>query len=172
MCKVTAGNLPPLITLTFIRPPKAPHIYLTKPHKSSVLFYVCIVINHAALTKHINIQANDRFSLRPALAQAPPLLLWLQVLMDMFHQVEEDISVFPLMDEEPSASEEQMYYDLVKAFMAEVRQYLRDLNLIIKVFREPFASNTMLFSPHVSRRFFILTLLFLRQLDSLVCLFL
>uniref|UniRef100_A0A8C1HS03 Son of sevenless homolog 1 (Drosophila) n=1 Tax=Cyprinus carpio carpio TaxID=630221 RepID=A0A8C1HS03_CYPCA len=70
-----------------------------------------------------------------------------KVLMDMFHQVEEDISVFPL-DEEPSAAEEQMYYDLVKAFMAEVRQYLRDLNLIIKVFREPFASNTMLFSAH------------------------
>ncbi|KAF4107819.1 son of sevenless homolog 1 [Onychostoma macrolepis] len=70
-----------------------------------------------------------------------------KVLMDMFHQVEEDISVFPL-DEEPSAAEEQMYYDLVKTFMAEVRQYLRDLNLIIKVFREPFASNTMLFSPH------------------------
>ncbi|XP_026130505.1 striatin-like [Carassius auratus] len=63
-------------------------------------------------------------------------------------KVEEDISVFPLMDEEPSAAEEQMYYDLVKAFMAELRQYLRDLNLIIKVFREPFASNTMLFSPH------------------------
>ncbi|RXN36951.1 son of sevenless -like protein [Labeo rohita] len=54
------------------------------------------------------------------------------------------------MDEEPSAAEEQAYYDLVKAFMAEVRQYLRDLNLIIKVFREPFASNAMLFSPHVS----------------------
>ncbi|XDV51117.1 hypothetical protein PO909_020058 [Leuciscus waleckii] len=71
-----------------------------------------------------------------------------KVLMDMFHQVEEDISVFPLMDEEPSASEEQMYYDLVKAFMAEVRQYLRDLNLIIKVFREPFNSNNMLFSSH------------------------
>uniref|UniRef100_A0A671KC64 Son of sevenless homolog 1 (Drosophila) n=1 Tax=Sinocyclocheilus anshuiensis TaxID=1608454 RepID=A0A671KC64_9TELE len=70
-----------------------------------------------------------------------------KVLMDMFHQVEEDISVFPL-DEEPSAAKEQMYYDLVKTFMAEVRQYLRDLNLIIKVFREPFASNTMLFSPH------------------------
>ncbi|XP_016102601.1 son of sevenless homolog 1-like [Sinocyclocheilus grahami] len=62
--------------------------------------------------------------------------------MGMFPQVEEDISVFPLMDEE------QMDYELVKAFMAEVRQYLRDLNLIIKVFREPFTSNTMLFSPH------------------------
>lgn len=71
-----------------------------------------------------------------------------KVLMDMFHQDEEDISGFPLMDEEPSASEEQTYYDLVKTFMAEVRQYLRDLNLIIKVFREPFATNTMLFSHH------------------------
>lgn len=75
--------------------------------------------------------------------------------MDMFHQDEEDISVFPLMDEEPSSSEEQTYYDLVKAFMAEVRQYLRDLNLIIKVFREPFASNTMLFSLHVRLRFLL-----------------
>ncbi|KAJ8002161.1 hypothetical protein DPEC_G00176950 [Dallia pectoralis] len=71
-----------------------------------------------------------------------------KVLMDMFHQDEEDISGFPLMDEEPSTSEEQTYYDLVKTFMSEVRQYLRDLNLIIKVFREPFISNTMLFSHH------------------------
>ncbi|XP_046899696.1 son of sevenless homolog 1-like [Hypomesus transpacificus] len=71
-----------------------------------------------------------------------------KVLMDMFHQDEEDISGFPLMDEEPSTSEEQSYYDLVKTFMAEVRQYLRDLNLIIKVFREPFTSNAMLFSHH------------------------
>lgn len=70
--------------------------------------------------------------------------------MDMFHQDEEDISGFPLIDEEPSASEAQTYYDLVKAFMSEVRQYLRHLNLIIKVFREPFASNIMLFSHHVS----------------------
>ncbi|XP_066552603.1 son of sevenless homolog 1 [Amia ocellicauda] len=69
-----------------------------------------------------------------------------KVLMDMFHQDEEDISGFPLMDEEPSVSGEQTYYDLVKTFMAEVRQYLRDLNLIIKVFREPFVSNTKLFS--------------------------
>lgn len=79
--------------------------------------------------------------------------------MDMFHQDEEDISGFPLMDEEPSASEAQTYYDLVKAFMAEVRQYLRDLNLIIKVFREPFATNIMLFSHHVG------------SLDNDVCLF-
>ncbi|KAJ8377615.1 hypothetical protein AAFF_G00255730 [Aldrovandia affinis] len=71
-----------------------------------------------------------------------------KVLMDMFHQDEEDLSGFPLMDEEPSVSGEQTYHDLVKTFMAEVRQYLRDLNLIIKVFREPFASNAKLFSHH------------------------
>ncbi|KAG7327229.1 hypothetical protein KOW79_008835 [Hemibagrus wyckioides] len=71
-----------------------------------------------------------------------------KVLMDMFHQDEEDISGFPLIDEEPLASEAQTYYDLVKAFMSEVRQYLRHLNLIIKVFREPFVTNGMLFSPN------------------------
>ncbi|KAM6972167.1 son of sevenless homolog 1 [Aplochiton taeniatus] len=71
-----------------------------------------------------------------------------KVLMDMFHQDEEDISGLSLMDEEPSSAEEQSYYDLVKTFMSEGRQYLRDLNLIIRVFREPFASNAMLFSPH------------------------
>lgn len=86
--------------------------------------------------------------------------IFLQVLMDMFHQDEEDISGFPLMDEEPSASEAQTYYDLVKAFMAEVRQYLRDLNLIIKVFREPFATNIMLFSHHVSHALVLFNLLF------------
>uniref|UniRef100_A0A8C5PJ88 SOS Ras/Rac guanine nucleotide exchange factor 1 n=1 Tax=Leptobrachium leishanense TaxID=445787 RepID=A0A8C5PJ88_9ANUR len=71
-----------------------------------------------------------------------------KVLMDMFHQDEEDISVLSLAEEEPSALGEQMYYDLVKSFMAEVRQYIRELNLIIKVFREPFSSNTKLFSTH------------------------
>lgn len=69
--------------------------------------------------------------------------------MNMFHQDEEDISGFPLMDEEPSANEEQSYYELVKSFMADCRQYLRQLNLIIRVFREPFNSNSMLFSQHV-----------------------
>ncbi|CAI5678732.1 unnamed protein product [Oreochromis niloticus] len=71
-----------------------------------------------------------------------------EVLMNMFHQDEEDISGFPLMDEEPSANEEQSYYELVKSFMADCRQYLRQLNLIIRVFREPFNSNSMLFSQH------------------------
>ncbi|XP_038570609.1 son of sevenless homolog 1-like isoform X1 [Micropterus salmoides] len=71
-----------------------------------------------------------------------------KVLMDMFHQDEEDISGFPLMDEEPSASEEQSYYELVRSFMSDGRQYLRQLNLLIKVFREPFSSSHMLFSQH------------------------
>ncbi|PNJ25149.1 SOS1 isoform 1, partial [Pongo abelii] len=69
-----------------------------------------------------------------------------KVLMDMFHQDVEDINVLSLTDEEPSTSGEQTYYDLVKAFMAEIRQYIRELNLIIKVFREPFVSNSKLFS--------------------------
>lgn len=73
----------------------------------------------------------------------------MQVLMDMFHQDEEDISGFPLTDEEPSASEEQSYYELVRSFMSDGRTYLRQLNLLIKVFREPFASCPMLFSQHV-----------------------
>nr|XP_033793063.1 son of sevenless homolog 1 isoform X2 [Geotrypetes seraphini] len=71
-----------------------------------------------------------------------------KVLMDMFHQDEDDISVLSLTEEEPSTLGEQAYYDLVKAFMAEVRQYIRELNLIIKVFREPFISNSKLFSFH------------------------
>ncbi|KAF4016244.1 hypothetical protein G4228_007817 [Cervus hanglu yarkandensis] len=69
-----------------------------------------------------------------------------KVLMDMFHQDVEDINILSLTDEEPSTSGEQTYYDLVKAFMAEIRQYIRELNLIIKVFREPFVSNSKLFS--------------------------
>ncbi|XP_068606790.1 son of sevenless homolog 1-like [Brachionichthys hirsutus] len=71
-----------------------------------------------------------------------------KVLMDMFHQDEDDISGFPLMDEEPSANEEQTYCELVRSFMSDGRQYLRQLNLLIKVFREPFTSSTMLFSQH------------------------
>uniref|UniRef100_A0AAQ4QAX1 Son of sevenless homolog 1 (Drosophila) n=1 Tax=Gasterosteus aculeatus aculeatus TaxID=481459 RepID=A0AAQ4QAX1_GASAC len=74
-----------------------------------------------------------------------------KVLMDMFHQDEEDISGFPLMDEEPSANEEQSYYELVRSFMSDGRQFLRTLNLLIKVFREPFTSSPMLFSLIFSR---------------------
>ncbi|KAI1240445.1 hypothetical protein IHE44_0008868 [Lamprotornis superbus] len=71
-----------------------------------------------------------------------------KVLMDMFHQDVEDLSALTLSDEEPSTSGEQTYYDLVKSFMAEIRQYIRELNLIIRVFREPYASNSKLFSSH------------------------
>ncbi|XP_043552318.1 son of sevenless homolog 1 isoform X4 [Chiloscyllium plagiosum] len=66
-----------------------------------------------------------------------------KVLMDMFHQDEEDLGV---IEEEPIATGEQTYYDLVKMYMSEIRQYLRELNLIIKVFREPFVSDVKLFS--------------------------
>lgn len=69
--------------------------------------------------------------------------------MDMFHQDEDVISGFPLMDEEPLASEEQSYYELVRSFMSDGHIYLRQLNLLILVFREPFASSPMLFSHHV-----------------------
>ncbi|XP_027874434.1 son of sevenless homolog 1 isoform X3 [Xiphophorus couchianus] len=69
-----------------------------------------------------------------------------KVLMDMFHQDEEDMGLFPLLDEEPSANEEQRYCDLVRSFLADGHQYLRQLHLLLKVFREPFASCPTLFS--------------------------
>lgn len=69
--------------------------------------------------------------------------------MDMFHQDEEDMGLFPLLDEEPSANEEQRYCDLVRSFLADGHQYLRQLHLLLKVFREPFASCPALFSTQV-----------------------
>ncbi|XP_051879806.1 son of sevenless homolog 2 isoform X1 [Pristis pectinata] len=67
-----------------------------------------------------------------------------KVLMDMFDQ--DDIGLSSLGDDGSNVTDEQNYYDLVKAEIAEERQYLRELNLIIKVFREPFASNSKLFT--------------------------
>ncbi|KAK5898618.1 hypothetical protein CesoFtcFv8_008175 [Champsocephalus esox] len=72
-----------------------------------------------------------------------------KVLMDMFHQDEEDVSVFPLMDEEPSANEEQSYYDLVRSFLSDGRSFERTLALLITVFREPFACSAALYSQQV-----------------------
>uniref|UniRef100_UPI00398E5F37 son of sevenless homolog 1 isoform X8 n=1 Tax=Pristiophorus japonicus TaxID=55135 RepID=UPI00398E5F37 len=72
-----------------------------------------------------------------------------KVLMDMFHQDEEDLGV---IEEEPITTGEQTYYDLVKMYMSEIRQYIRELNLIIKVFREPFVSDTKLFSANILHR--------------------
>ncbi|XP_069495078.1 son of sevenless homolog 2 [Ambystoma mexicanum] len=69
-----------------------------------------------------------------------------KVLMDMFDQ-DDDIGLVSLCDDEPSSTGELNYYDLVRMEIAEERQYLRELNLIIKVFREAFLSNKKLFMP-------------------------
>ncbi|XP_015681054.1 son of sevenless homolog 2 [Protobothrops mucrosquamatus] len=69
-----------------------------------------------------------------------------KVLMDMFDQ--DDIGLVSLCEEEPSSSGELNYYDLVRTEIADERQYLRELNLIIKVFREAFLSNKKLFVPN------------------------
>ncbi|KAM9707302.1 son of sevenless homolog 2 [Menidia menidia] len=63
-----------------------------------------------------------------------------KVLMDMFEQ-DEDIGLMSQCPEEPSSSGELTYDDLVRLEIAEERQYLRELDLIIKVFRQHFLSN-------------------------------
>ena len=72
-----------------------------------------------------------------------------QVLMDMFDQ-EEDIGLVSQCTEEPSSSGEVTYDDLVRLEIAEERQYLRELDLIIKVFRHHFLFNNKIFTPQVS----------------------
>ena len=60
-----------------------------------------------------------------------------QVLMDMFSP-EEDVSL-PLVEEPIGLrTEAQSYEDIVKDFIFEETQYMRDLSQIIKVFRAPF----------------------------------
>ncbi|XP_072222142.1 son of sevenless homolog 2 [Leuresthes tenuis] len=68
-----------------------------------------------------------------------------KVLMDMFEQ-DEDIGLMSQCTEEPSSSGELTYDDLVRLEIAEERQYLRELDLIIKVFRHHFLSNTKIFT--------------------------
>ncbi|ELK05284.1 Son of sevenless like protein 2, partial [Pteropus alecto] len=68
-----------------------------------------------------------------------------KVLMDMFDQ--DDIGLVSLCEDEPTSSGELNYYDLVRTEIAEERQYLRELNMIIKVFREAFLSDKKLFKP-------------------------
>ncbi|ESO85451.1 hypothetical protein LOTGIDRAFT_210797 [Lottia gigantea] len=58
-----------------------------------------------------------------------------QVLIDMFSQ-EEDLNL--VIESEPVHHESLKYEDIVKEFILEETQYLRDLNMIIKVFRVPF----------------------------------
>ncbi|XP_076464153.1 son of sevenless homolog 1-like [Babylonia areolata] len=60
-----------------------------------------------------------------------------QVLVDMFTQ-EEDVTAM-MIEDEPVRRESMTYEDIVKDFIVEETQYLRDLNMIIKVFRAPFA---------------------------------
>lgn len=66
----------------------------------------------------------------------------------MFDQ-EEDIGLMSQCTEEPSSSGELAYDDLVRLEIAEERQYLRELDLIIKVFRHHFLSNPKIFTPQV-----------------------
>ena len=68
--------------------------------------------------------------------------------MDMFEQ-DEDIGLMSQCTEEPSSSGELTYDDLVRLEIAEERQYLRELDLIIKVFRHHFLSNTKIFTAQV-----------------------
>nr|XP_056707620.1 son of sevenless homolog 2 [Euleptes europaea] len=68
-----------------------------------------------------------------------------KVLMDMFDQ--DDIGLVSLCEDEPSSSGELNYYEIVRTEIADERQYLRELNLIIKVFRAAFLSNRKLFTP-------------------------
>lgn len=68
--------------------------------------------------------------------------------MDMFDQ-EDDIGLMSQCTEEPSSSGELTYDDLVRLEIAEERQYLRELDLIIKVFRHHFLSNSKIFTPKV-----------------------
>lgn len=63
-----------------------------------------------------------------------------QVLMDMFSS-EEDVSL-PLVEEPIGLrTEAQSYEDIVKDFIFEETQYMRDLSQIIKVFRAPFVKH-------------------------------
>lgn len=68
-----------------------------------------------------------------------------KVLMDMFDQ-EEEMGLLSQSVEEVSSSGVLTYDDLVRLEIAEERQYLRELDLIIKVFRQAFMSNSKLFS--------------------------
>uniref|UniRef100_A0A8C8U1C5 SOS Ras/Rho guanine nucleotide exchange factor 2 n=1 Tax=Peromyscus maniculatus bairdii TaxID=230844 RepID=A0A8C8U1C5_PERMB len=76
-----------------------------------------------------------------------------KVLMDMFDQ-DDDIGLVSLCEDEPSSSGELNYYDLVRTEIAEERQYLRELNMIIKVFREAFLSDRKLFRPSEIEKIF------------------
>ena len=61
-----------------------------------------------------------------------------KVLMDMFFQ-EDDVNSLNVEEEAPLARRSSLTYeDLIKDLVLEETQYMRDLNMIIKVFRDPF----------------------------------
>lgn len=55
--------------------------------------------------------------------------------MDMFYQ-DEDVALS--IEEEPTRRTSLTYDEVVKDLIHEEKQYIRDLNMIIKVFRQPF----------------------------------
>ena len=61
-----------------------------------------------------------------------------KALMDLFHQDEDVSSV--LLEDEPVTGSSLTYDEVVKNLIHEEKQYLRDLHMIIKVFREQIAS--------------------------------
>ncbi|XP_002735179.1 son of sevenless homolog 1-like [Saccoglossus kowalevskii] len=68
-----------------------------------------------------------------------------KVLMDMFHQ-DEEMSVSSLIEDEPVKTGTLTYDEVVKDMIMEETQYIRDLNMIIKVFREPFVQEKRMFT--------------------------
>ncbi|XP_013879027.1 son of sevenless homolog 2 [Austrofundulus limnaeus] len=67
-----------------------------------------------------------------------------KVLMDMFDQ--EDIGLMSQCTEEPLSFGELTYDELIRLEIAEERQYLRELDLIVKVFRNHFLSYPRIYS--------------------------
>jgi len=61
----------------------------------------------------------------------------LQVLMEMFFQDDEEAMVVE-EDTHDRHSASQTYEEVLKDFILEENQFLRELNMIIRVFREPF----------------------------------
>jgi len=57
--------------------------------------------------------------------------------MDMFFQ-DDDETIEVDNQQIDLGNTSQSYYELVKDFVLEENQYLRELNMIIRVFREPF----------------------------------
>ncbi|PIK61512.1 putative son of sevenless-like 1-like [Apostichopus japonicus] len=79
-----------------------------------------------------------------------------KVLMEMFHQDEEEVSVSSLMEEEfdEKMAQKGTFDVLVKDLIAEEVKFIRDLGLIIKVFRKRFLDGPRLFSENDVRTIF------------------